>query len=73
MRWCREPPTVSPGNYAWPRAAEEIFNKAFFGTVQLVFAGSDSQGLRYGTTGTLEQFFVEWKDEAPASATPDAG
>lgn len=26
-------------------------------------AGSDSQGLRYGTTGTPEQFFVQWKDE----------
>ena len=45
---------------------EEIFNKGFFSTVQLVLAGSDSQGLRYGTTGTPEQFFVEWKDEAPA-------
>ena len=43
---------------------EEIFNKGFFSTVQLVLAGSDSQGLRYGTTGTPEQFFVEWKDEA---------
>ncbi len=42
---------------------EEIFNKGFFSTVQLVLAGSDSQGLRYGTTGTHEQFFVEWKDE----------
>ncbi len=40
---------------------EEIFNKAFFATVQLVFAGSDSQGLRYGTVTTREQFFVEWK------------
>ncbi len=42
---------------------EEIFNKPFFSTVQLVFAGSDAQGLRYGTTGTPEKFFVEWKDE----------
>ncbi|NLG17608.1 MAG: type I restriction endonuclease subunit R [Fibrobacter sp.] len=40
---------------------EEIFNKNFFSTVQLVFAGNDSQGLHYGTTGTPEQFFVEWK------------
>jgi len=40
---------------------EEIFNKNFFTTVQLVLAGSDSQGLRYGTTGTPEKFFVEWK------------
>ncbi len=54
---------------------EEIFNKGFFSTVQFVFAGSDSQGLRYGTTGTPEQFFVAWKDEDPeaASAIPAAG
>ena len=52
---------------------EEIFNKGFFSTVQLALAGSDSQGLRYGTTGTPEQFFVEWKDEAPAGAAPAAG
>ena len=54
---------------------EEIFNKGFFSTVQLVLAGSDSQGLRYGTTGTPEQFFVEWKDEAlpAAGVTPEAG
>jgi type I restriction enzyme R subunit len=43
---------------------EEIFNKGFFSTVQLVFAGSDSQGLRYGTTGTQEKFFVAWKEAA---------
>jgi len=43
---------------------EPIFNIGFFPTVQLVFAGNDTQGLRYGTTGTPEQFFVQWKDEA---------
>jgi type I restriction enzyme R subunit len=47
---------------------EEIFNKAFFSTVQFVFAGSDSQGLRYGTTGTPEKFFVQWKDEDGGTA-----
>ncbi len=54
---------------------EEIFNKGFFSTVQLLLAGSDSQGLRYGTTGTPEQFFVEWKDDDPpaAGAAPAAG
>jgi type I restriction enzyme R subunit len=48
---------------------EEIFNKAFFSTMQFVFAGSDSQGLRYGTMGTPEKFFVEWKAEA-GTTTP---
>ena len=49
---------------------EEIFNKDFFSTVQLVFAGSDSQGLRYGTVTTRAEFFVEWKtkDSNPLTA-----
>ncbi len=52
---------------------EEIFNKAFFSTVQLVFAGSDSQGLRYGTTGTPEKFFVEWKAQHGGTTPPLPG
>lgn len=48
---------------------EPIFNEKFFSTVQLLFAGNDSQGLRYGTTGTPEQFFVEWKDQDKKSIT----
>ena len=52
---------------------EEIFNPGFFSTVQLVLAGNDSQGLRYGTTGTPEQFFVQWKDEVADSTPTVAG
>ena len=40
---------------------ESIFNQAFFPTVQLLMAGNDAQGLRYGTVTTREEFFVEWK------------
>lgn len=49
---------------------EEIFNKPFFSTVQFVFAGNDSQGLRYGTTGTPEKYFLVWKEavETPPAA-----
>ena len=47
---------------------QEEFNIGFFSTVQLVFAGSDSQGLHYGTTTTPEQIFVQWKDEEGGSA-----
>jgi type I restriction enzyme R subunit len=46
---------------------EPIFNLPFFPTIQLLFAGSDSQGLRYGTVTTKEEFFVEWK----AAPLPD--
>ena len=42
---------------------DEIFNLGFFSTVQLVFAGNDSQGLRYGTATTPAEFFVEWKSK----------
>ena len=45
----------------------EKFNKGFFSTVQLVLAGSDSQGLYYGTATTPEHFFVQWKDEEGGS------
>ncbi|WP_421368127.1 type I restriction endonuclease subunit R [Agrobacterium tumefaciens] len=44
---------------------EEIFNAPFFATAQLLLAGSDAQGLRYGTIGTPETLFVEWRDENP--------
>ena len=39
------------------------FNEWFFTTVQLVFAGNDSEGLRYGTIGTPEKYFLKWKED----------
>ncbi len=33
---------------------EEIFNKGFFSATRLLLVASDSQGRRYGTTGTPE-------------------
>jgi type I restriction enzyme R subunit len=51
---------------------EEIFNKSFFPTVQLVFAGNDSQGLRYGTVTTREEFFVQWKSADTSPLIPGA-
>jgi type I restriction enzyme R subunit len=39
------------------------FNEWFFSTVQLVFAGSDTEGLQYGTTGTPEKYFLKWKED----------
>ena len=31
--------------------------------MQFVFAGSDSEGLRYGTIGTEEKYFLKWKED----------
>jgi type I restriction enzyme, R subunit len=39
------------------------FNARFFSTIQFVFAGNDSEGLRYGTIGTEEKYFLRWKED----------
>ncbi len=43
------------------------FNAWFFSTVQLIFAGNDSEGLRYGSIGTPEKFFHKWTTSTPSS------
>lgn len=35
----------------------------FFTTMQLVLAGNDTQGVRYGTVGTSAKYFLKWKEE----------
>lgn len=42
---------------------------SFFSTIQFVFAGSDSEGLRYGTVGTGEKYFLEWKEDEQDAST----
>lgn len=42
---------------------QPAFNAWFFSTVQLVLAGNDSEGLRYGTIGTPEKLFLSWKED----------
>ena len=39
------------------------FNAWFFGTVQFIFAGNDSEGLQYGAVGTPEKYFLKWKED----------
>jgi type I restriction enzyme R subunit len=51
---------------------EAIFNLPFFVPVQLLLAGSDSQGLRYGTVTTKEEFFVAWKASNTSALTAGA-
>jgi type I restriction enzyme R subunit len=41
---------------------KEEFIKSFFSTVQLVIAGNDTEGLRYGTTETTEEYYLNWKE-----------
>jgi len=42
---------------------QKDFNEWFFSTVQIVFAGNDSEGLRYGSIKTEEKFFLQWKED----------
>jgi type I restriction enzyme R subunit len=39
------------------------FNAWFFSTVQLIFAGNDSEGLQYGAIDTQEKYFLKWKED----------
>ena len=39
------------------------FNEWFFITVQFIFAGNDSEGLKYGTIKTEEKYFLKWKED----------
>jgi type I restriction enzyme, R subunit len=39
------------------------FNEWFFTTVQLVLAGNNAEGLRYGTIKTEEKYFLNWKED----------
>ena len=39
------------------------FIQSFFSTIQLVMAGNDTEGLRYGAIGTSEKYFLQWKED----------
>lgn len=47
----------------------ENFIRPFFSTVQLLFAGNDSQGLYYGVIDTPEKFWLRWKE--PDASIPN--
>jgi len=38
------------------------FIRRFFSTIQLVMAGNDTEGLRYGVIGTPEKYYMRWKE-----------
>ena len=49
---------------------KEEFIGWFFSTVQLVMAGNETQGLRYGVIKTPEKYWLRWKED---KAHPNAG
>ena len=47
------------------------FIRPFFATVQLVMAGNDTEGLRYGVSETPEKYWLRWKEAASHPADGD--
>jgi type I restriction enzyme R subunit len=43
---------------------QKEFIQPFFTTIQWVFAGNDTEGLRYGTIRTPEKFYLKWKENS---------
>jgi type I restriction enzyme R subunit len=41
------------------------FIRPFYTTVQLVMAGNDTEGLRYGVIETPEKYYLTWKEASP--------
>lgn len=46
------------------------FIQSFFSTIQLILAGNETEGLRYGVIGTPEKYWLRWKED---EAHPDGG
>ncbi len=45
---------------------KRTFIRPFFTTMQLVMAGNDTEGLRYGSIETPEKYYLMWKEEYPS-------
>lgn len=46
------------------------FIRNFFTTMQLVMAGNDTQGIRYGAIETSEKYYLEWKEAEKPNTSP---
>ena len=50
---------------------QKLFIRPFFATVQLLMAGNDTEGLRYGVIDTPEKQWLHWKEtDSEATDTP---
>ena len=59
-------------DWANPDNQKREFIQPFFTTIQLVMAGNDTEGLRYGMIETPEKYWLRWK-EKEADVHPAAG
>ena len=42
---------------------QDSFIQPFFATLQYIFAGNDTEGLRFGTIETPEKYYLKWKED----------
>ena len=42
---------------------QDAFIQPFFATVQYIFAGNDTEGLRFGAIETPEKYYLKWKED----------
>lgn len=52
---------------------KRTFIRPFFTTMQLVMAGNDTEGLRYGTIETPEKYYLTWKEPGEEGRDTDGG
>jgi len=43
---------------------QDVFIKPFFATIQLIMAGNDTEGIRYGVIDTHEKYYLKWKEDS---------
>jgi len=52
---------------------KQLFVRSFFSTIQLLFAGNDVEGLRYGVIDTPEKYWLEWSEPGNPGNLLDQG
>ncbi len=52
---------------------EPRFIQHYFSTIQLIMAGNDTEGLRYGSIKTPEKYYLTWKVESQVENLLDRG
>jgi type I restriction enzyme R subunit len=45
---------------------KSMFIQRFFTTMQMIMAGNDTEGLRYGVIESKEKYWLSWREENPA-------
>lgn len=50
---------------------KDVFIRQFFATIQLIMAGNETEGVRYGAIETKEKYYLTWKEESDIENTLD--